>query len=317
MNPKHIYSVIIPVYNREKEIERALRSVKKQTYRPIEVIIVDNNSTDSTISRCNLLKKELEEEELSILIDTEIKYGANAARNKGIRLAQGKYVLFLDSDDEMLPQKIAQIDTIINIKNPDLVITNVTVSEKSRSYLRMNLSPATLPYQITRSFMCTSNMTFKREFITSIGGWDENLYRWQDWEIGIRALLYTHSVVVLNKPLDINHIHDESITGKCYAHPDNILLSSIKKAISAVSESDAPNKKTLLCLLYFRIFLLAGLYHREKVTQLCSETLEYARQISKHENWMHRLKLNLLYYYTRFHGKGAWYLAMLFFKDLK
>lgn len=317
MNEKYLYSVIIPAFNREKEIERAIRSVKAQTYRPVEIIIVDNNSSDSTLNVCFKLKEELEEEAMKISISSEKKKGANAARNKGIQLSKGEYITFLDSDDEMLPDKIEQINYAVQSKKPDLIVTNVILEQNKKQNIRMSLNPGNISYQITRSFLCTSNMTFHHEFIKQIGGWDESLMRWQDWEIGIRALLNTESVAFIDKPLHINHIHENSITGDRYAHPDNILLTSIKKAIASTSESKNRQKRTLIRLLYFRIYLLAGLYKREKEYSLSNETLSYARLATRNENLIHRFKLELLYQYTRFHGKGAWYIAMLFFKDLK
>lgn len=317
MSYKNLYSIIIPVYNREKVIERALHSVKAQTYRPVEIIIIDNNSSDSTLNVCHKLKEELEEETMNITISSETKKGANAARNMGIRLCKGEYITFLDSDDEMLPEKIEQINFVVQSNKPDLIVTNVILEQNKKQNIRMKLKPGNISYQITRSFLCTSNMTFNHEFIKRIGGWDENLMRWQDWEIGIRALLNTESVAFIDKPLHINHIHEESITGDRYAHPDNILLTSIKKAIASTCESKNRQKRTLMRLLYFRIYLLAGLYRREKEYSLSNETLSYARSATHNESLIHRFKLELLYQYTRFHGKGAWYIAMLFFKDLK
>lgn len=94
-------SVIIPTYNREKLLPKAIDSIKKQTFQDFEIIIVDDASTDNTES---LIKN---------LNDNRIKYykleknsGQCIARNYGIKRAKGEFIAFLDSDDEWLPEKL-------------------------------------------------------------------------------------------------------------------------------------------------------------------------------------------------------------------
>lgn len=94
-------SVIIPTYNRETEILRAIESVQHQTYDNLEIVIIDDASTDNT------------QEVVHALSDQRIRYfklnensGGATARNKGIELAEGEYVTFLDSDDEWMPDML-------------------------------------------------------------------------------------------------------------------------------------------------------------------------------------------------------------------
>lgn len=100
---KPVFSVIIPTYNREKLIGRAIDSVLNQTFKDFELIIVDDGSTDNT--------KEIIER----YTDQRIRYiykengGQNSALNKGIEFAKGKYVAFLDSDDEWLDEKLRKV----------------------------------------------------------------------------------------------------------------------------------------------------------------------------------------------------------------
>lgn len=105
-----LISVVIPSYNREKTIERSARSVLNQTYKNLELIIVDDCSSDHTKDIVDALAKE----------DKRVRYirfdqnkGACAARNAGIDAAKGEYIAFHDSDDEWLPSKLdKQIDTL-------------------------------------------------------------------------------------------------------------------------------------------------------------------------------------------------------------
>lgn len=95
-------SVIIPTYNREDVISRAIDSVLEQTYTDYEIIIVDDGSTDNTEEVINELQREHDE----ITFFSQENAGAAVARNHGIRKANGNYIAFLDSDDQWLPEKL-------------------------------------------------------------------------------------------------------------------------------------------------------------------------------------------------------------------
>ena len=94
-------SVIIPTFNRSKTIFRAIDSILKQTYKPYEIIVVDDGSTDGT-------------KDLVINKYPSIKYfyqsnnGVSKARNKGVHESKGEWIAFLDSDDEWLPKKLQE-----------------------------------------------------------------------------------------------------------------------------------------------------------------------------------------------------------------
>jgi glycosyltransferase involved in cell wall biosynthesis len=94
-------SVIIPTYNRARLIGKAVRSVLQQTYQDFEIIIVDDASTDNT----DQIIKSCDDARI-IYMKHKINRGASAARNTGIKNSRGKYIAFLDSDDEWLPQKL-------------------------------------------------------------------------------------------------------------------------------------------------------------------------------------------------------------------
>ena len=113
-----LVSVIIPTYNRRDDIFRALESVFEQEYRPVEIIIVDDCSTDGTIER-------LAEVEFSVpvqVIRLPINQGAGAARNIAMAAATGKYIAFLDSDDHWLPNKLAREIPILENRSQNTVL---------------------------------------------------------------------------------------------------------------------------------------------------------------------------------------------------
>lgn len=100
-------SVIIPVYNREKYIEEAVKSVLAQSLKDFEIIIVDDGSTDSTVQIC----RRLSERDERIRLFSSGHFGVSAARNKGIENSSGDYIFFLDSDDIIHP---LLLETLVN-----------------------------------------------------------------------------------------------------------------------------------------------------------------------------------------------------------
>jgi glycosyltransferase involved in cell wall biosynthesis len=94
---KPLISVIVPVYNAEKTIRRTAASIRAQTYRNLEILLVDDGSSDSTPE----ILKELSEQDRRIRVIRQENAGAGAARNRGIREASGEYVGFIDADDRI------------------------------------------------------------------------------------------------------------------------------------------------------------------------------------------------------------------------
>ena len=90
-----MFSIIVPVYNTEKELERCVRSVTCQTYQDFELILVDDGSKDSSGAMCDTFSAE----DSRIVAIHQQNAGSSEARNTGIRAAKGDYLLFLDSDD--------------------------------------------------------------------------------------------------------------------------------------------------------------------------------------------------------------------------
>ena len=88
-------SVIIPVYNCEKYIKKCIESILNQTYKDLEVIVIDDGSKDSSLNICNKLMKE----DYRLTVIHQENQGVSSARNKGLENAQGEYIVFVDGDD--------------------------------------------------------------------------------------------------------------------------------------------------------------------------------------------------------------------------
>lgn len=100
INRSPLTSIIIPVYNAENYIQETIQSVLNQTYRPVEIIVVDDGSTDQSAENI----RQFQQSEVKYHFQSNL--GAASARNRGIELAQGEFLGFLDADDLWLPKKL-------------------------------------------------------------------------------------------------------------------------------------------------------------------------------------------------------------------
>ena len=108
-----LISIIMPAYNCEKYIDEAIGSVCNQSYSNWELIIINDASNDKTV---NIAEKYVNERENVYLINNDEKSGPAKSRNKGIEMAKGRFICFLDSDDFMLPDKLSK-QTEFSLKN--------------------------------------------------------------------------------------------------------------------------------------------------------------------------------------------------------
>ena len=123
-----LFSVIIPAYNCEKYLADAVNSVRKQPVKDIEIMIVDDGSTDSTGQICDSLAGQ----ESGIRVIHQDNQGASAARNAGIRLAEGEYILFLDADDTYAENAIDSDLLAECAKGYDVIICSSLTSNVDR-----------------------------------------------------------------------------------------------------------------------------------------------------------------------------------------
>lgn len=222
-------SVIIPAYNREKTIKRCIDSVIGQTYSAFEIIVVDDGSTDKTL---NIIEKEYQG---AVRIIKQNHKGAQAARNAGIRAAQGEYIAFLDSDDEWLPSKLeVQIEKLK--KNSDAVICgngyvqtdwegsipkvyrankkNSRFKTGERKLFRVNGKTGKVyRHMLGNSFCLFQALLTSKKNLLEIGLLDEKVASFQEWDTAIR-LAKEYEFIFIKKPLFIYHLHDGDTISK-------------------------------------------------------------------------------------------------------
>ena len=185
---QELVTAIITTHNRLDLLKRAIDSVFAQTYSNIELIVVDDASTDSTSEYCTQQPLHY------IFIPKEESKGGNYARNQGIRAAKGKYVAFLDDDDYKKKTKIEKQVALIESKDCELVHCGrrLEIIKGDRVTYR-DLLPNPLEngdmhkkILLTICTTTTTNILAKRKALFDVGLFDENLRFWQEYELTIR-----------------------------------------------------------------------------------------------------------------------------------
>ena len=213
-NENTMISVIIPTYNRANLIRRSINSILKQTYQNLEVIVVDDGSTDNT----SLEIKRIQDNRIKYIKLIENKGGSNA-RNIGIKNARGKYISFQDSDDLYYPNKLEkQIQNII-IKKSNLDFCKIKViynSSLSLFYPNKRQEKSILKGKIfdelvsKGNFISTQAMLVQKNFMRKFF-FDTNMPRLQDYEVILRMIPKVKISYTPNVLVDL-HMQKDSVT---------------------------------------------------------------------------------------------------------
>lgn len=308
-------SVIIPAYNRESLIAATLDSVARQTHQEIELIIVDNNSTDKTLDIIQDFKKRNTRKGLDIIVLSEPKPGACAARNTGLRHATANWITFFDSDDTMHPQLLENYAQKIEETNgnTDVIVTKskeIFDDNSSRiiPYFQTNL----LAEQILHSFLYTNAYISNKDFFNKCGYWNEDLMGWNDWDFGIRILLQKPRMSYIDKVLINKYTHGDSITGNGYASKLDVWLKSIETAENTIRESNINDKEYHLLLVAYKRLALAGLCKKEKSDKCNALYRQTMDSIKNHPSL--KPVFAFLYRYVAWGGHGGSHIADKFIR---
>jgi glycosyltransferase involved in cell wall biosynthesis len=219
-------SVVIPTYNRAHSVVDAIRSVLGQRYTDLELIVVDDGSTDDTAVR------------VAAIGDARLRYvrgrheGVSTARNLGVRHATGELVAFLDSDDLWQPDKLTrEVEIMARYPDADVVFSDLEKRHGDRVYasfmretavfsrrLRGASYPDGLRLEAREMHLCLleevpvkpSALVVRRTAFDEVGGFDEAWTSSEDWEFLLR-LAQSHRFVYLDRPLAVLFISPDSL----------------------------------------------------------------------------------------------------------
>ncbi|MFT4304755.1 MAG: glycosyltransferase family 2 protein [Candidatus Woesearchaeota archaeon] len=159
MSSSSLVSIIIPMYNSQETIIKTVLSALSQTYENTEILIINDGSTDNSLSILKSIKNK------KIKIYSQRNKGPSAARNYGAKKAKGEFLSFLDADDTWLENKIETEIKLILKKNISCIISGVNIyvnSHVSKKISKKNISHSNL--FVFNYGVCGSNLTIKKEF---------------------------------------------------------------------------------------------------------------------------------------------------------
>lgn len=299
-------TIIIPVYNRAEVVKSTLDSVAKQSLRPLDVILVDNNSTDNSLEVLNIWKQQVETNDFRVTILCENKPGAAAARNRGLKEVTTPYTMFFDSDDIMKPNHIQRAIVTFN-KNPQLDMIGwdidvVTLDDKKTQYRFCDKD--VLYNHIFHASLSTQRYAARTELFKNAGGWNESLPAWNDYELGIRILLLNPNIKKLNGNTTVTmRLQKESITGTDFSSRPQHWEMSLNAIDSALDNTNYSSMKKYIDV---RRVILAGFYLREGAKNDAQRLL---KKVLSHSGWYRKIIMKLFYNIIRCGGRGIAILA--------
>ena len=214
-NDRALVTVYITTHNRSELLPRAIDSVLAQDYRPLEIIVVDDASTDDTQTVLEQYRSRISSAEskqalqFSAIVLNE-NSGACAARNAAIERAQGQYITGLDDDDEFIGQRISGLVVAWDEHFAALCTAKeVDHGGGKTSYLAKNVGPIKLE-QLLNKNMVGSQVFTLTERLRAVGGFDVKFPAWQDYETWIRlALAYGDILKLAEVTYRVHTAHDK------------------------------------------------------------------------------------------------------------
>ncbi len=270
-----LFTIIIPVYNRAQLVRNTLDTVLAQTHRPLQLVLVDNCSTDDTMQVLQQFAMQHDASDFQIVVAQEQHHTAGAARNTGFELAKGEWIVFFDSDDEMAPRlveayarEVARLDGAVDLLSARSMLVFPDGSRREAPFFTSDL----MAVNILHSQLATQRYAVRRDFFANTQGWNADLPGWNDWELGMRMLIGKARVNFVNdEPMVIvYHNGKDSITGTEFhtrAGQWEQVIDLVEQQVrqSALSHTE----QVRYCrLLDYRRLTLAAQYEREGCKQL-------------------------------------------------
>lgn len=246
-------SVVIPTYNRARELKRAIDSVLAQTQLPAEVVIIDDGSDDGTLQMLESYK------EGRIRIFEQSNRGVSAARNRGIVESKNDWVAFLDSDDWWLPRKLEE-----QIKFHK-IFAHLLISQTDEAWIRHNVSVHPKKYHrkkagwifevcLERCMISPSAVMINKQILEDVGMFDEDLPACEDYDLWLRVT-HKYPVGLINEKLVVKTGgHSDQLSGKHWGM-DRFRIQALEKLLQC--PLDADKEKNVLDMLLKKSLIIA------------------------------------------------------------
>lgn len=198
-----LVSIVMPTHNRVELLKRALKSALAQTHSEVEVIVVNDGSSDGTADYLKTITDE-RVKHLSLLTP----HGACFARNEGIRSAEGKYITFLDDDDEYLPERVELLIDAYRPRFAYAASAHFYIHQNGRKEIINFGRNITIEDMLLRIETGNTILTETHK-VRELGGFDESLTSSQDYDLWLRLNLRYGEAAYVQQPLFIMHTEHE------------------------------------------------------------------------------------------------------------
>ena len=272
---KYKISVVIPTLNRINTLQRAVDSVINQTYKPAEIIIVDNGSSDGTL-------KFLREQYPKITTLTENKIGVSSARNKGIKKSINQWIALLDSDDAWHPRKLEIQTSMLDsaLKEYNLIHTDEIWFRNNKHINQMKKHKKQGGYIFERclSLCCISpsSVLFKKNILDKVGLFDESLPVCEDYDMWLK-ICSSEEVLFAQDKLTYKYGGHKDQLSKSYWGMDRFRIKSIENIIKNFDLTYKQKKQAKKELIKKLKIIINGAFKRNNLSIVneFSTKLEY------------------------------------------
>lgn len=258
-------SVIVPIYNVEEYLEECLESIRNQTYTNIEVILVNDGSTDGSIEICERFCQQ----DNRFKLVTQENQGLSAARNRGVKESIGEYIMFVDSDD-VVKENIVEVLFFYMNSDVDIVECQITrckdelVENKPTSIMFKGESTEAIlkSIEFKEVKFCAFTKLYRRELVEKVPFLEGYIY--EDVYTGMNYLKYIRKMVAVDLKGYYYRVRPNSIMTKSFNEKNLDIFPIGKKLI----ESFDDNEYLLPYIGYFIFYLSLSHYQRDGITKV-------------------------------------------------
>jgi len=317
MQSKPLVSVICLCYNHASYVIEALKSVKAQTYPAIEMIVVDDASTDGSLE---IIQEYLKDKQDIPFLKLKQNIGNCAAFNQAFQLAQGKYIIDFATDDILVPHRIATQVAIFEQLSVQyaVVFSDAALIDEQGAIIRTYYArtsdgklksavPTGEVYQelLKKAFICSPTMMMRQAVLAELGGYDETL-SYEDYDFWIRSgrkYLYHFQDQILTQKRILTDSHRMSF----YKRKQNPHLVSTLKICQKAFAQNKSTAENLALAVSVRYHLRQALF-----MELFDLALQYAQLLQKLDklNWKDRLSIQLAKWRIGLYDLYQWYLQL-------
>ena len=300
-------SVIIPVHNAESFLERCINSILTNTYKDLEVILIENGSTDSSRDLCYRLEKE--NSNVKVIV-SEIK-GVSNARNLGLEAATGDYIAFVDADDYVSPYYFETLQRISDKNDADIVVCDYSKgTESSFTFARPNNTEKLIDKDYyfrnhyvkeTLQFTAPWSKLFKKRIVDSVR-FDTELSMCEDRTFVTQCVCRAEKIYYVQEKMYYYFLgNDNSICKKTDQDLRMDMVYSLKKDLAFI-QREYPQKQLWLDLIYVSMLLTSDFRlkkvkkeGRKDLTEVLKPLNKEALIAVKHSVTLGRLKFRILF----------------------